>query len=108
MPPASALVPLWDRAAEWSRRLNMVETARSFLTLTTFYIEHDSYGRPLLAALLAAQRRGVRVQLLVDAFGQRLGGVLMTTAQRAALAADLMALQSAGGQVRRYVPERWA
>lgn len=108
MPPASALVPLWDRAAEWSRRLNMVETARSFLTLTTFYIEHDSYGRPILAALLAAQRRGVRVQLLVDAFGQRLGGVLMTTAQRAALAADLMALQSAGGQVRRYVPERWA
>jgi cardiolipin synthase A/B len=107
MPTASALVPLWDRAAEWSRRLAMIAGARSFLYLTTFYIEHDDYGRPILAALLEAQRRGVRVQLLLDAFGQRLGGVLMTTAQRRALARDLAALEAAGGRVLRYQPPHW-
>ena len=43
----------------------------------------------LLAALRAAQRRGVAVTLVVDAFGQRLGGVLMSAGQREALASEL-------------------
>lgn len=104
MPPASALVPLWDRAAEWQRRLAMVEAARSFLYLSTFYIEHDAYGSGMLAALRRAQQRGVAVSLLVDAFGQRLGGVLMTAAQRAALAGELDGLRKDGGTVAVYAP----
>ncbi len=103
---ASALVPLWDRAAEWQRRLAMIDAAQSFLYLTTFYIEHDVYGAAILAALRRAQRRGVAVSLLVDAFGQRLGGVLMTAAQRAALAADLDGLRREGGAVIVYAPAR--
>ena len=71
MTSASALVPLWNRGAEWERRLAMVREARSFLYLSTFYIEHDAYGTEILAALRRAQRRGVAVSLLVDAFGQR-------------------------------------
>ncbi len=106
MPPASALVPLWDRAAEWQRRLAMIETAQSFLYLTTFYIEFDAYGTEMLAALRRAQRRGVTVVLLVDAFGQRLGGVLMTADQRAALAAELDGLRAEGGVVTVYAPAR--
>jgi phosphatidylserine/phosphatidylglycerophosphate/cardiolipin synthase-like enzyme len=94
MPLASALVPLWDRAAEWRRRLAMVDAARSFLYLTTFYIEHDAYGAAMLSSLRAAQRRGVAVTLVVDGFGQRLGGVLMTPDQRVALAEDLAAVAS--------------
>ena len=105
---ASALVPLWDRAAEWERRLAMIGAARSFLYLTTFYIELDAYGTALLAALRSAQRRGVAVTLVVDAFGQRLGGVLMTPAQRAALARELAALGADGGVVTTYVPPRLA
>ncbi|HUU33437.1 MAG TPA: hypothetical protein VMW48_05200, partial [Vicinamibacterales bacterium] len=66
---ASALVPLWDRTEEWRRRLAMIEDAQSFLYLTTFYIEHDVYGTAILSALRRAQRRGVAVSLLVDAFG---------------------------------------
>ena len=97
MPTASALLPLWNRAAEWERRLAMVRSAQSFLYLTTFYIEHDAYGTEMLSALIEAQRRGVAVTLLVDAFGQRLGGVLMSRAQRAALARAFEALRSAGG-----------
>ncbi len=101
---ASALVPLWDRAAEWRRRLAMIESAQAFLYLTTFYIEHDAYGTAIVAALRRAQRRGVAVTLLVDAFGQRLGGVLMTAAARAALAAELDGLRAEGGTVSVYAP----
>ena len=89
MTTASALVPLWDRAAEWARRLAMIREATSFLYLSTYYIEHDAYGIELLAALLAAERRGVAVHLLIDGFGQRLGGMLMSRRDRAALAAGL-------------------
>lgn len=101
---ASALVPLWDRAAEWQRRLSMIEAARSFVYLSTFYIEHDAYGTGMLAALRRAQRRGVAVTLLVDAFGQRLGGVLMTADHRTALARELDGLRAEGGVVTVYAP----
>ncbi len=104
MTSASALVPLWSRAAEWDRRLAMVRSARSFLYLSTYYVEYDAYGTSMLEALIAAQRRGVAVSLLIDAFGQRLGGVLMSRADRAALAARLEELRRAGGHVTSYQP----
>ena len=106
MTSASALLPLWNRAAEWARRLAMIRDARAFVYLSTFYIEYDAYGRELLSALLSAQRRGVAVNLLVDAFGQRLGGVLMSPEQRTALARELRALRAAGGIVTLYRPPR--
>lgn len=108
MTTASALVPLWNRAAEWSRRRAMIDDARSFLYLSTFYIEHDAYGMALLAALRAASRRGVAVTLLVDAFGQRLGGAVMTSGQRAALARELNSLRADGGMVTTYAPPHLA
>ncbi|MEQ1898408.1 MAG: phosphatidylserine/phosphatidylglycerophosphate/cardiolipin synthase family protein [Vicinamibacterales bacterium] len=104
MPAASQFVPLWDRVAEWTRRLAMIRNARSFLYLSTFYIEWDAYARELLDALDDAQRRGVDVALLVDGFGQRLGGTLMSLADRQALSGRLDALRSAGATVTRYRP----
>lgn len=104
MPNASVIVPLWNRAAEWRRRLAMIEHAREFLYLTTFYVEHDAYGTALLAALRAAQRRGVAVTLVLDAFGQRLGGVLMSAEQRQALGRELDGLRADGGTVTVYAP----
>ena len=101
---ASALVPLWNRAAEWAHRLAMAREARTFLYLSTFYVEYDAYGAVLLDELIAAQRRGVAVNLLIDAFGQRLGGVLMTDAGKASLDAALRELQRAGGIVTLYRP----
>jgi len=106
MTRASALVPLWDRGVEWQRRLAMVREARSFVYLSTFYVEHDAYGLGMLTELLAAQRRGVSVNLLIDGFGQRLGGVLMSAAQRANLAGRLAELQRAGAIVATYQPAR--
>ncbi|MEZ5417389.1 MAG: phosphatidylserine/phosphatidylglycerophosphate/cardiolipin synthase family protein [Vicinamibacterales bacterium] len=106
MPGASALAPLWNRTEEWERRLAMVEAARGFLYLSTFYVEYDDYGRGMLDALCRAQRRGVAVSLTIDAFGQRLGGVLMSRAQQAGLARDLATLEAAGGTVTVYAPGR--
>lgn len=104
MTAASGLIPLWNRAAEWDRRVAMVQQARSFLYLSTYYVEYDAYGTAMLSALIAAQRRGVAVNLLIDAFGQRLGGVLMSPADRTALAALLDDLQRSGGVVTTYQP----
>ena len=106
MPSASALLPLWDRAVEWARRLAMIHEARAFVYLSTFYIEYDAYAIEMLSALREAQRRGVAVNLLVDAFGQRLGGVLMSQEQRAMLSRELDAIRAAGGVVTMYRPPR--
>jgi len=104
MTTASALVPLWDRAAEWTRRLAMVREAGSFLYLSTYYVEYDAYGIGMLTALIDAQRRGVAVNLLVDGFGQALGGVLMSATDRAALGTLLDELKTLGGVVTTYRP----
>jgi cardiolipin synthase len=103
---AWSLLPLWDRAAEWRQRLDQIRQARLFLYLSTFYIEWDAYSRELLDALDDARRRGVDVVLLVDGFGQRLGGTLMSTADRQALARRLDALRAAGAIVTIYRPAR--
>jgi len=107
MTSASSFLPLWDRAAEWKRRLDMIHGATSFLYLSTYYVEYDAYGIELLAALLAAQQRGVAVNLLVDGFGQILGGVLMSAESKAALASRFDALRAAGAVVTVYRPGRY-
>ena len=101
---ATAVCPLWNRAAEWERRLRMIREARRFLYLSTYYIEYDDYGAELTALLLAAQRRGVAVNLLIDGFGQRLGGVLMSAGVKSALNERLDVLRAAGAVVTVYRP----
>ncbi|MFN7981004.1 MAG: phosphatidylserine/phosphatidylglycerophosphate/cardiolipin synthase family protein [Vicinamibacterales bacterium] len=60
----------------------------------------------MLGELQAAQRRGVAVNLLIDGFGQRLGGVLMTAQQRHDLTRELDAIRAAGGVVSFYRPDQ--
>ena len=104
MVTASALLPLWNRAEEWARRLAMIREATAFLYLSTYYIEYDEYAVELLDALDEAMRRGVAVNLLIDGFGQRLGGVLMSRKSRRALAFRLDALRRGGAVVTIYRP----
>ena len=104
---ASLFTPLWDRNSEWAARLKMVRESRTFLYQSLFYIEYDDYGRQMLVALLEAQQRGVSVQLIIDHFGQRLGGVLMSRADRAALREAIDCLRSAGADVIFYRPARF-
>lgn len=107
MTSASKFIPLWNRQSEWQRRLSMIAAAQSFLYVTTFYLEHDEYGIGMLKALQAAQKRGVAVTLLIDSFGQRLGGVLMSDEHRIALEREFNALRAAGGVVQFYQPPRF-
>ena len=104
---ASSARPLWDRTAEWDCRLAMIESARKFLYLSTFYIEYDRFGTEALAAILRAQRRGVAVNLLIDGFGQTLGNVVMSAQQRQALTTKLKELRAAGATVTTYRPQRF-
>lgn len=47
-------------------RLRLIEAARERIVLTTFDFRDDRSGQDIMAALLHAARRGVRVQILVD------------------------------------------
>ena len=107
MTSASSFISLWHRQSEWVRRLEMVRAARTFLYQSVFYIEYDLYGQQMLSALIEAQKRGVRVQLIIDHFGQQLGGVLMSRADRAALTSALDELRRAGASVIFYRPARF-
>lgn len=101
---ATEFTALWDRRAEWDRRMEMIVTARSFLYLSTFYVEWDEYGRECLAELLKAQQRGVVTVLIIDRFGQRLAGTLMSRTDRSQLQYHINLLKQAGGRVVMYTP----
>jgi cardiolipin synthase len=85
----------------------MVAEAQRFLYLSTYYLEFDAYGAELLTALVQAQKRGVAVHLLIDGFGQALGGVLMSSDVKTALATRLDELRAAGATVAFYAPAHY-
>jgi len=103
---ASSFAPLRDRALEWRRRIELIDGARSFIYVSTFYIEWDRYGQEFLQALRHAQSRGVHVALIVDGFGQKLGGLAMPVSSRRRLASEFDALRAAGVEVQNYAPHR--
>jgi len=109
-PPAAhgvdSFISLTSRAEEWQRRLAMVGAARRFLYLSTYFYHPDRYGREMAEALLAAAARGVDVWLVVDGFGQRLAGALMSRAERAAARRLWPTLEAAGVHVCRYTPRQ--
>ena len=82
----------------------MVAAARDFLYASTYYLEYDRYGIEFLDALDEACRRGVAVHLLLDGFGQTLGGVLMADEAKRALSSRLDTLRQAGATVTVYRP----
>ena len=82
----------------------MVAAARDFLYASTYYLEYDRYGIEFLDALDKACRRGVAVHLLLDGFGQTLGGVLMADEAKRALSSRLDTLRQAGATVTVYRP----
>jgi phosphatidylserine/phosphatidylglycerophosphate/cardiolipin synthase-like enzyme len=85
--------------------MEMIASSRSFVYLSTLYVEWDEIGRAALSELLKAQQRGVQTVLLIDRFGQRLGGTLMSRANRVRLREKLDELRKAGGRVEMYSPK---
>jgi phosphatidylserine/phosphatidylglycerophosphate/cardiolipin synthase-like enzyme len=57
---------LEDGAGALALRLNLVRAARESIELQTFILEDDDAGRLVLAELLRAAKRGVRVRILSD------------------------------------------
>ena len=76
-----------------AHRLMAIASARVSVRVETYIYEAEGIGTRILAALVAAARRGARVQVLVDAFGsQDLGGDFWGS------------LRAAGGEVRVFNP----
>lgn len=101
---ATHVTVLTDREAEWTLRLQMVARARHFLLLTTYYFGGDERSGQMADALVAAARRGVRVVLVLDSFGQRLARNLGRPSERPGLLARLRDLEAAGGRLVHYAP----
>ncbi|MES1157794.1 MAG: phosphatidylserine/phosphatidylglycerophosphate/cardiolipin synthase family protein [Haliangium ochraceum] len=95
---------LTDREEEWDLRMEMVRGARRFLLLTTYYFGGDERSGQMADALAAAARRGVRLVLVIDRFGQRLSQNLSTASERPRLEQRLRDIEAAGGLVVRYAP----
>lgn len=80
----------------------MIDEARAFVHLSTFYIEHDAYGIEILAALRRAQRRAGR---RCSSMRSASGSAACSCRRRAvALACEPDDLRAAGGTVTVYAP----
>lgn len=108
---ATSLRVLADRDAEWAARMRMIEEARRFLILTTYYFGSDERSGAMLDALIATQCRGVRVVLVLDRFGQRLARNLGHASGHRMLQARLDEFRTVGGLVvvcaPRSLRHRW-
>lgn len=78
-------------------RLGMIEAEQESLQISTFIMRDDSSSEALLSALVRAAERGVKVQLMLDAFGAR---QTFSDNQQALLAL----LHRSGGEVKLYHP----
>lgn len=86
---------LVDGDQAFPQMLAAINGARESLTLLTYIFDHDRTGREFRDALVAAQRRGVAVRVLIDAVGSRYGRPSMVTA-----------LRHAGVPVAAFLPVR--
>jgi cardiolipin synthase len=71
----NAATLLEDGDGIFGAMLKDIAEARSFIHLETYIYKEDEAGRLFTDALTAAARRGVRVRLMVDAQGSRLGAM---------------------------------
>jgi phosphatidylserine/phosphatidylglycerophosphate/cardiolipin synthase-like enzyme len=101
---ATRLSVLTNREDEWALRMRMVNSAQHFLLLTTYYFGSDERSGRMADALIAAARRGVRVVLVVDSFGQRLAQNLSNAMERPGLLQRFRQLEAAGGLIVHYSP----
>ncbi len=62
-----------DNGEALAERIRLISQAKEEIILSTFDFDADNSGKALLAALLDASRRGVRVSLLVDGISYATG-----------------------------------
>ena len=86
---------LVDGDATFAAMLAMIRQARESVCLETYMVRPGEPAESLLAGLLQARERGVRVRVLYDAFGSE--GLPVTF---------FFQLEAAGGEVRMFSPAR--
>lgn len=64
-----ALELIFDGAARLERLCDLIDGARRSIDIVMYIFNDDSAGRRVVARLLAATQRGVRVRAVVDSFG---------------------------------------
>lgn len=84
----SAAAPLEHGEAAYPAMLNAIAAARHSIALSSYIFRNDGIGRTFIAALAAAQARGVAVRVLLDGVG---GGYFNAGAYRALRRADVPA-----------------
>jgi cardiolipin synthase len=67
--PGNHVRALQDGEEAYPAMLKAIESAREWLYLSTYIFDSDETGQKFVAALSRACSRGVRVRVLVDAFG---------------------------------------
>ena len=82
-----------DGGQSWQALSELLQAADRSIDVCTFVLGHDEVGDALVDELMRASGRGVRVRLLLDAFGSR-----------RASRSRLRALETAGGAVRWFMP----
>ncbi len=102
---ATSVDILANRDDEWATRMAMIERARCFLILTTYYFDCDELSGTMMASLTAAALRGVRVVLVLDRFGQGLMQAITPLPERNALKERFRAFRAAGGVLISYAPK---
>jgi phosphatidylserine/phosphatidylglycerophosphate/cardiolipin synthase-like enzyme len=90
MPPSS-FIP--TATTSWQSLLDLVRGARRSIDLCTYVLGRDEIGEAIVDELTRAAGRGVRVRLLLDAFGS-----LRASRSR------LTGLRTAGGAVKWFMP----
>ena len=94
-PPAvnASIVFHPDGTTSWHSLLDLVRGARRSIDLCTYVLGRDEIGEAIVDELTRAAGRGVRVRLLLDAFGS-----LRASRSR------LTGLRTAGGAVKWFMP----
>lgn len=67
----NAFEPLYNGEAAFPAMLEAIESAEQSVTLCSYIFDSDEIGRQFVAALAAADRRGVTVRAFVDGVGER-------------------------------------
>ncbi|NUZ04162.1 phospholipase D-like domain-containing protein [Piscinibacter koreensis] len=82
-----------DGAAALRALHEVIASAERTLDVSTFILAQDRVGEPVIDALKARARAGVRTRLLIDGIGALLGGRV-----------DVAGLRAAGVEVVKFVP----
>lgn len=68
--PGNTVVPLTNGDSAFPNMLAAIESAKERVWLASYIFATDAVGRQFIAALNAAQQRGVQVRVLIDGIGE--------------------------------------